>query len=109
MVLDREKRNSTRSSAVELDVIVSEGQEEDSGKIFTAFSFHLICNLCALLSGVEHPGPTQVPPRSEPSEVRQRGEYPTSAGPVRHRHTPPASGHPGNQDQEHDLQDQTQA
>lgn len=59
-------------------------------------------------TGFEHSGPTQVPARSEPA-AGERREGAISAGSLRHRHSPAASVHPGDQDQEHDLQNQTQA
>lgn len=56
------------------------------------------------LAAAEHPGQTEVPPRSESAEWKQ----PSSARPVRRGNAAAASGHPGDPDQEHDLQNQTQ-
>lgn len=62
--------------------------------------------------GAEHPGPPQVPPQSEqPAGWRRQWQAgrPLATRLVCHRHTPTAASHPGDQDKEHDLQDQTQA
>lgn len=61
-----------------------------------------------VVAGFKHPGSTQVPARSKPA-AGERGKDSLSAGSVCHRHSSAASVHPGDQDQEHDLQDQTQA
>lgn len=59
-------------------------------------------------AGFEHSRQTEVSARTEPA-ARERRKGPVSARPLRHRDSSAASVHPGDQDQEHDLQNQTQA
>lgn len=59
-------------------------------------------------AGAEPPGQTQVSARTEPA-ARKRRESPAAARSVRHRHSPAATIYSGDQDQKHDLQNQTQA
>lgn len=61
-----------------------------------------------VVAGFEHSGSTQVPAWSKPT-AGERGKDSLPAGSVCHRHSTAASVHPGDQDQEHDLQDQAQA
>lgn len=58
-------------------------------------------------AAAEHPGQAEVPPR--PESAAERAQHSASTRPIRHRHAPAASGHLGDQDKEHDLQDQAQA
>lgn len=71
----------------------------------SSFKLHFL-NL--FFTGFEHPGPTEVPTWTEPAS-RKRRKGPVTARTFCHRDSSAAAVHPGDQDQEHDLQNQTQA
>lgn len=71
----------------------------------SSFKLHFL-NL--FFTGFEHPGPTEVPAWTEPAS-RKRRKGPVTARTFCHRDSSAAAVHPGDQDQEHDLQNQTQA
>lgn len=74
---------------------------------------HAVVSACLMTdlvstAGAEPPGQTQVLAPAEPAAGKRR-EAPAAARSVRHRHSSAAPIYSGDQDQKHDLQDQTQA
>ena len=77
-------------------------------RLYLKDSFSMLHFLNLFFTGFEHPGPTEVSAWTEPAS-RKRRKGPVTARTFCHRDSSAAAVHPGDQDQEHDLQNQTQA